>query len=622
MGIVITFPLSIILFLIYNLLPYNLGKSEKLMKHTHEAPLDNYPLIKTLKRCLYLLLKHTKWQVFGLVSLIIILGIIPSINSIFLEHITDAIESYSDQQLEEINLAYTLFKWVMIYALWWEGINVLSRVYDYAYLKTMPIIRTKAIDELYNYIQYHGHDFFQNNLAGDIANRITEASRSLEMIFAYVNEKIIRKLSILVFTVATLYSVHTIIASIFLTWIISFIGISLFFAGRINHYSIIYGRDKALVAGKIVDAVANISVIRMFTSHKYERSYLSTYLTKSVNSDQSLQWFMFKLRYVLGTSCTLMLGVMIYYIITLRGNLEISIGQCVLIITICTTVIDDIWDLTQELGDLFEQIGSFNQSMILLQKYQITDAPDARALIVKTPHIEFKDVTFAYGSNNNTFNNKTIRIKEYETVGLTGFSGSGKTTFANLISRLYDIEKGEILIDGQDISKVSQDSLHQNISVIPQEPILFHRSIMDNIRYGNPQASNEEIYQAAKSAHIHDFILDLPKGYNTLCGERGNNLSGGQRQRIIIARAFLKNAPILILDEATSSLDTYTENLIQQSLKQLMIGKTVLVIAHRLSTLLHMDRILVFDKGHIVEDGTHEILKKDGIIYKKLWDAY
>jgi ABC-type multidrug transport system fused ATPase/permease subunit len=258
----------------------------------------------------------------------------------------------------------------------------------------------------------------------------------------------------------------------------------------------------------------------------------------------------------------------------------------------------------------------------LLEGYSIKDIPEAKKLLVESPSIEFKNVTFRFHNNDNSFENKSVFIHPRERVGLAGFSGSGKTTFTNMISRLYEIESGHILIDGQDIGKVSLDSLHKNISIIPQEPILFHRTIRENILYGDPTASEEEMIEAARSAYIHDFIIGLPEKYDTICGERGNNFSGGQRQRISISRAFLKKAPILILDEATNSLDSYTENLIQESLQKLMLGKTVIVIAHRLSTLLHMDRILVFANGHIVEDGSHELLRKDGVIYKMLWDNY
>lgn len=574
-----------------------------------------------LRQCIKFLFKEQKFKLFSLIFIIILAGLIPSIDSVFLQKLTDTIEAYSDEDLKSINLISIIFKWVIIYGLWWESQNIIWRLYDYAYLKVMPKIKAQVIDEIYNYIQFHSHDYFQRNMAGDIANRVTEASRSLEMIFAYTNEKIIRKLAIIVFALITLFIVHTTVAIIFLTWVTIFVGISLYFSKTINKYSTIYGKDKALVAGKIVDAVSNISVIRMFSSQKYEHKYLKQFLEQSVDSDQKMQWFMFKLRYILGISCTIMICTMIYYIILLRNELEITIGQCVLIITLCLTVISDIWDLTQEFGDLFEQIGSFTQSLTLLEKQTIKDKKNARELIINNPKIEFKNVTFLYRNNDNSFNNKSITIDAYQRVGLVGFSGSGKTTFASLISRLYEVESGQILIDTQNITDVTQESLRNNISIIPQEPILFHRSIKENIRYGKLNASDAEVYEAAKSAHIHEFIMNLPNGYDTICGERGNNFSGGQRQRIIIARAFLKQAPILILDEATSSLDSHTEHLIQQSLQQLMLNKTVLVIAHRLSTLLNMDRILVFDKGHIVEDGPHSILQKDGVLYKLLWNT-
>jgi ABC-type branched-subunit amino acid transport system ATPase component len=359
----------------------------------------------------------------------------------------------------------------------------------------------------------------------------------------------------------------------------------------------------------------------MFTSHRFEKKYLCDQTKKAVISDQNMLWFMLKLRYSLGISCTIMITTIIYYIISLRGQNIITIGQCVLVITLCIAIAEDIWNLTKEFGDVFEQIGSFSQVINLIKNYTITDADGAKKLVIKEPSIKFQNVTFYYQNQNNIFKNKSVKIEAYQKVGLAGFSGSGKTTFTNLIARLFDIESGKILIDGQDIKMVTQDSLRQNISIIPQEPILFHRSIIENIKYGTENATYDEVVSAAKSAYIHDFIIKLPNGYNALCGERGNNLSGGQRQRIIIARALLKNAPILILDEATSSLDNLTENLIQKSLRKLMKGKTVLVIAHRLSTLLHMDRILVFDNGHIVEDGTHNELKTNGKLYQKLWNA-
>ncbi|KAJ6644973.1 putative ABC transporter ATP-binding protein [Pseudolycoriella hygida] len=360
----------------------------------------------------------------------------------------------------------------------------------------------------------------------------------------------------------------------------------------------------------------------MFTSHKFERQNLEVRISNAVDNDQDMQFFMLKLQIVLSVSCALMIFMIIYYLAELRGHLQITIGDCVLIITLCIAVSSEVWHLSAEIGDMFEEIGIFNQSVTLMTPYILKDIENAKLLKVSNGEIVFNNVTFNYYHNNNLFENKSITIASKQKVGLVGFSGSGKTTFVNLIIRLHDISKGEILIDGQNIKEVTQDSLRENISVIPQESILFHRTVLENIRYGKKDATLEEVIAAAKIAHIHEFITNyLPEGYNSLCGERGNNLSGGQRQRIIIARAILKNAPILILDEATSSLDSKTEELIDDSLRYLMQNKTVTVIAHRLSTLLNMDRILVFEEGNIVGDGTHEVLLKENKLYKKLWES-
>lgn len=316
-----------------------------------------------------------------------------------------------------------------------------------------------------------------------------------------------------------------------------------------------------------------------------------------------------------------MIFVMIYYLSQLREKHLITIGDFALVITLCLAVADDIWDFSQDLGDLFEEIGAFSQSLDLLGPHSIVDMPGSRELLVTKGKIEFLDVTFNYKHNANIFEKKSIIIKPKQKVGLVGFSGSGKTTFINLITRMYDIHSGKIKIDDQDISSISQKSLRENICMIPQEPVLFNRSIIENIRYGKQNATEEEVYEAARKAYIHEDIIKMSEQYNTICGEKGSALSGGQRQRIAIARAILKDCPIVILDEATSALDTVTEKFIQESLEFLMKNKTVLVIAHRLSTLKNMDRILVFNQGTIVEDGTHAELHKNGKIYKTLWKS-
>ncbi len=289
------------------------------------------------------------------------------------------------------------------------------------------------------------------------------------------------------------------------------------------------------------------------------------------------------------------------------------------------------WWTLEQVDELNAAIGKCNQSLwTLFVPQDIKDMENASDLVITNGQITFMHVKFHYKGVNPLFQNKSITIEAGQKVGLVGYSGSGKSTFVNLILRLYDVTDGHIFIDGQDIRECTQDSLRSNIAIIPQEPSLFHRTLMENIRYGRIDATDEEVIESAKKAHAHEFISKLPQGYGSLVGERGVKLSGGQRQRIAIARAILKNAPILILDEATSQLDSVTESYIQESLWELMNSpdkasgkgrKTTIVIAHRLSTLLHMDRILVFDQGKIVEDGTHTELLARGGMYKTLWNA-
>jgi ATP-binding cassette subfamily B protein len=255
----------------------------------------------------------------------------------------------------------------------------------------------------------------------------------------------------------------------------------------------------------------------------------------------------------------------------------------------------------------------------IIVPHELVDNPDAKQQTFNNGSIEYRNVNFTYPEGKVVFENLSVKIPSGQRVGLVGYSGSGKSTFVNLILRTYDPQNGEIFISGYDVSKVTQESLHAQISLIPQDPTLFHRTLLENIRYGHLDANDDEVIEAARKAYAHDFIVDQKEGYQSMVGERGVKLSGGQRQRIAIARVILKNAPILILDEATSSLDSITEESIQTSLEAAMHNKTVIVIAHRLSTIAHLDRILVFDAGRIVEDGKHEALLKLRGSYYQLW---
>ncbi|MAF25688.1 hypothetical protein CL634_08980 [bacterium] len=302
------------------------------------------------------------------------------------------------------------------------------------------------------------------------------------------------------------------------------------------------------------------------------------------------------------------------------GN--ITIGGFALIQALIFGLFIHLWDIGRYIRQIYERLAlSEEMTEILLSEHGVKDHPEASTLKVKEGKIEFEQVSFAYHQTRKIFNKFDLKITHGERVALIGPSGGGKTSIIKLLLRLYDIESGSIKIDGTDIAKVTQDSLRKNIAMVPQDPILFHRTLMENIRYGKTNATKEEVIKASKMAHCHEFISQLPEAYDTYVGERGVKLSGGERQRVSIARAILADAPILILDEATSSLDSESERYIQDALKNLMKGRTNIVIAHRLSTIMQMDRILVLEKGKVTEEGTHqELLKIRRGTYQKLWE--
>jgi ABC-type multidrug transport system fused ATPase/permease subunit len=319
------------------------------------------------------------------------------------------------------------------------------------------------------------------------------------------------------------------------------------------------------------------------------------------------------------------LNLLVYAVIlplSLRDLIHgaISVGDFLVVSTLTIQLIRNVFDMANGLPDTYDMVGSIRDSLdMLIVPRDIRDSPGAVALHVSRGEVVFDGVDFGYDGSKPVFRGLQLAIAAGQRVGLVGHSGAGKTTIATLLMRLYDVQGGAISIDGQKVAEVTQASLRRSIGLIPQDTILFHRTLMDNIRYGRPEASDDEVIAAAKGAHAHEFVEALPEGYRTLVGERGVKLSGGQRQRIAIARALLKNAPILILDEATSALDSESEALIQGGMSEAMTGKTVIAIAHRLSTLAHLDRLIVLDRGVIVEDGSHaDLLARNGV-YARLW---
>ena len=562
-------------------------------------------------------LRKKKYKISILLLITVFLGVVPIIDSIILKNVIDTVE-----YMLKNNSKMSIFKWAVYYALWWEGVNWAWVAYNYFFLKTIPTIQAKIIEELYDYVQHHGYLFFKKNTIGEINTKIHEAAHALEDLFYYFIEHIFPHSITLIATIVALSYINLQLTIIFVLAIIIFLSLYIICEKKNRHYFSKFAYLRSVVSGKIVDALNNINIIRMTNNYKAEKLYLKKYTGEYAKSSEIMHLFLLKLRYFSSLVFNLMIFGVIYYIITLYNRDKATLGDLVLVITLCVEVVNNMSDFVQDIGELFEQIGNLDQSLSLLHG-KILDSRNGKTFKVKDGHIEFKNVSFRYIHNNNLFENKSIIIEAKQKIGLAGFSGSGKSTFVNLICRLYEIESGQILIDGKDISKITLSSLRSEISFVIQNPTLFNRSLRENLKYGCAcNISDEQMIEAAKKAYIHDVIMSLPDKYDTILEAQNSALSTGQKQRLMIARAILKNSPILILDEATNALDAITQRYLKDSLNILMKNKTVLVIAHRLSTLKNMDRILVFSQGSIVEDGTHsELLTKKGLYYK-LWSIY
>lgn len=497
----------------------------------------------------------------------------------------------------------------------WRGIT-------YIRAKFIPLIINRIIGESMNYVLGHSHQFYQDNLSGKTSKHITNLADSIEKLTAGVASNFLRGASLLLTAIITAYYVNPIFCFILISWFIIFSSVSILMSKKLVLLADNQASSESIVVGELVDCLSNHSAIRIFSGKSFENKRMAPYFNKQQQSYRETYIYSLIMHTIQGGMIAIMMACSIYFLAILYSKNLVTIGDFALILGLSMETGHMMWFTLSEVDEFNKAVGRCKQSLTsLMLPLEIQDKPAAVPLNCTHGKIIFDRVSFHYKGTKPLFHNTSILINAGQKVGLVGYSGGGKSTFANLIVRLYDVTDGAILIDDQDIRDVTQDSLRNAIAMIPQDPSLFHRSLMENIRYGRTNASDEEVINAAKKAHTHEFIKKLPQNYDSLVGERGVKLSGGQRQRIAIARAILKNAPILILDEATSQLDSVTEIGIQKSLWALMQNKTTLVIAHRLSTLLRMDRIMVFDRGVIAEDGTHDELIINNGLYKTLWDA-
>lgn len=509
--------------------------------------------------------------------------------------------------------------YVLFYIALWIGIAFDMRLLDWVKLRLFPSIRQDLMNKMFDYLTGRSYRYFQNNFAGSLSNKIGDMHSGVITILTTLDDAFAQFLGLIV-AIGMMLLVHPLFAVILLGWAVSFLCISYYFFRPIQNLSHIFSTTRTKVFGQWVDSISNIANIRLFSRNTYESQRIRDSVAEAVSQDRAMEWMIIKMRIFWDISIIVLISVNILLLVNMYQNNQVSIGDFSFIISLSISIFYNLWYLASQFVTFAEEAGKCKQALSIMEMpHEIVDKKEAKPLLVKEGQIEFHDVTFHYHEGVHLFKNKNIIIPARQKVGLVGFSGSGKSTFVNLILRLFDVESGQIRIDGQDIAAVTQNSLREQITMIPQDTTLFHRSLLENIRYGCVTASDEAVITASKMAHCHEFVSQLKEGYESLVGERGIKLSGGQRQRIAVARAMLKNAPILILDEATSALDSVTEKYIQDGLHTLMQDKTTIVIAHRLSTLSQMDRILVFNAGYIIEDGTHEELIQAKGHYAHMW---
>jgi ATP-binding cassette subfamily B protein len=508
-------------------------------------------------------------------------------------------------------------------------LELVWRISQFSWMKTQPFVRADITVRAYDYIQYHSHSFFQNTHSGSITSKVKGIVSGYNDMWFTLHHRLTNPLLSVAIGIVSLLFINLNLFLFILAWSCVFFPVMLKMSFKIGKLARSTNDSQHEIIGLIADNVSNIFSILSFASRNREFAKINDFAKKEVaKNDYNQNYAELKNNIIGGFLYMTMLFFAFIYMIHLRRINAVTTGDFVFVMTSMYFVIDNIWTLVIEIREFTSKLGDLKSSfsIISIPQHQIYDTAfnSSNQLQVTKGEIEFKNLCFDYdGDGSGVIKNLNLTIKAGEKIGIVGHSGAGKSTLISLLLKNFKVTSGEILIDGQSIYRVSSDSLRSQIALIPQDTALFHRSIGDNIGYAKDNPSKDEIILAAKMANIHDFIDSLPNKYETLVGERGVKLSGGQRQRIAIARAILKNAPILILDEATSSLDSQTENQIQQALSNLIDAKskTVIAIAHRLSTLKYLDRIIVLENGTIVEQGKHDdLIQTEKSLYKKLWD--
>jgi len=517
------------------------------------------------------------------------------------------------------NALFTTLLYVAFFlVLQWAMQRVQIHILDNLDSTIMADLYTKGFD----YLTGHSYHFFANQFAGTLTRRVGKFAQAFEALHDAIMTQFFPAALFISGAVVILFIRNSMLGLMLLVWVIIFLVVQVAVGRMRQPLRIARAEEDSRMTGALADAIGNQNTITLFSGRTFELERFKHVVadwkeaTLRVWHSEEIIWGIFGIL-TTGINIALLYGALVYW----REGL-VTVGDFALIQAYLLTTFDRLNGINRELRRFYEGVADATEMIDILEMpHEVADAKGALPLAVSNRSIDFNDVSFRFVEDRPLLTNFNLSIAGGEKVALVGPSGAGKSTITRLILRFYDVTSGTLTIDGQDIRSVTQDSLRDAIAFVPQEPILFHRTLMENIRYGRRDATDEEVIEAAKQAHCYDFIMNTPEKFDTYVGERGIKLSGGERQRVAIARAILKNAPILILDEATSSLDSESEHLIQDALAKLMEGKTVIAIAHRLSTVMKMDRIIVIEDGRVAMTGTHnELLTHEGGLYKKLWE--
>lgn len=573
---------------------------------------------KSIYTFLWSVIRPFKWHYAAMLSAPILGSLYDFANNYALKLVVDAFSS--DQEI-----TYAMLFWpIVIFISAQVYLDIIWRASDIAEWRSEPYVRQSILSHVYEYVEYNPYKFFQDTQSGTITSRIKGILDGYDNFWAAMHHDFTARFANTVVLTAVLAVVNVQVCLLVALWALSFFFVMYYFSNTLDKLSLASANYRHEILGLISDTIANIFTVFSFSTRRHELKALNSKIEKDfIPSNLKVYKFSFYSNLIAAVFYWIMLVSIFLFIIYLRKNNQATTGDIVFVMGITLKMSWELWQLVQKLQSFMKNIGDFKSAFELMKTpHNAYDNPNLPEFYAQKPSIRFDNVSFSYDPSKAILNNLSLHIRPGEKVGLVGVSGAGKSSLVSLLLKYFQPSKGTIYIGSRDIAEFSSDSVRKHIAVIPQDIMLFHRTIFENIRYGDQGATYEDVVAAARMANIHDVIINLPEGYDTVVGERGIKLSGGQRQRMAIARAILKNAPILILDEATSSLDTNTEKLIQTSLNNFLENSntTVIAIAHRLSTLKHMDRIILLEHGQIKEEGTHhELIQKDNL-YKRLWE--